>query len=223
MRCFSCSVSPLIASASSFGGLGHPERADAVRHGAHSVRRAHQPDAGRRPPEDFDGVFSAMVAGPGSSGVLSEMRCPDGYAWMGVCWWCWTVRSISGHARRAEAVPDAPCGRWAGYFHGLVGPAAAGVDGPSTVRLRSLSEGCRMPARRPRRPPRPLPKPHARRAEASADRKRRRTTLPGGPTKDPTHGYLPGPYPHGTRPSRHSPQRNKNELTAAPFTATHES
>ena len=56
---------------------------------------------------------------------------------------------------------------------------------------------------RRQRPPRPLPIPHARRAEAGADRKRRRTTLPGGPTADSAHRHLPGPHSHGTRPLRH--------------------
>ena len=38
-----------------------------------------------------NGMFSAMVAGPESSRMLSEMRCPDGCVQMGVCWWRWMV------------------------------------------------------------------------------------------------------------------------------------
>ena len=66
----------------------------------------------------------------------------------------------------------------------------------------ALPEGRRIPARRPRRPPRLLPIPHARRAQAGADHERHRTTLPGGPAKNPAHGHFPGPHPHGTRPLR---------------------
>ena len=51
----------------------------------------------------------------------------------------------------------------------------------------------------------PAPIPHARRAQSGANDKRDRTTLPGSSAKDPAHGHLPGPYPHGTRPLRHPP------------------
>ena len=77
-----------------------------------------------------------------------------------------------------------------------------------------LSEGRQMPARRP---PRPLPIPHTRRAQAGAGRKRRRTALPGGPAKDPAHGHLPGPHPHGTRPLRNPPVPEQKRPDRRPF------
>ena len=83
-----------------------------------------------------------------------------------------------------------------------------------------LSEGCRMPARRP---PRPLPIPHARRTEAGADHERHRTALPGGPAADPAHGNLPGPHLHGTRPLRHPLIPEQKRTNRSPFYVTHNS
>ena len=64
---------------------------------------------------------------------------------------------------------------------------------------------------------RPLPIPPARRSEAGADRKRRRTALPGGPAADRTRGHLPESPLHGTRPLRHPPAPKRIRPDRRPF------
>ena len=98
---------PFVAPASPFGGSGHPERADAVRHGTHPVRQPHPPNARRH----SAGTFRRRVFGDrcGSGGIrdavghaVSGWACADGVG---------RFAAFPIQQAALRSVPDAPCGR----------------------------------------------------------------------------------------------------------------
>ena len=209
---------PFVAPGSPFGGSGHFERADAVRHGPHPVREPHPPNAGRC----AAGAFRRRVFGDhcGSGGIrgafghaVSGRACVGGVGRFGAF-------PIPQAALRA--VPDAPCGRRDGVLPWLC-LRVGGRTGPKPRALPSAQEfvrprdgtgkqdcGSRAARRRPARvgpfvvglrPVRSGGDPYARRPPCETVRAAGgNLILVCGPSGRRTPGeHLHGAVPQGTR------------------------
>lgn len=100
---------PFAAPASPFGESGHPERADAVRHGPRPVRQPYSPNAGRIAAGAFRRRVFGGRCGSGGSGAPPGMRCPDGRV-PAASDGSLRFRAFPVPQAALRAVPDAPYG-----------------------------------------------------------------------------------------------------------------
>ena len=127
------------APASPFGGPGHLERADAVRHGAHPVRQPHPPNVGRRAAGAFRGRVSGDHCG---SGALWAVGWRTSTALSAHRWLHWALLLAPEFVRPRDRAGKRDCGSRAARRRPTRG-------GPSMVGLRPVHLGDDPYARQP--------------------------------------------------------------------------